>query len=234
MSGQGRRSERDVRRRSLGQNFLADRSLISRFVAGLDLATGGLVVDVGAGAGALTVPLAMAGVEVWAVERDDAWVERLRAAIGRAGVVDSVRVIRGDLRTVRLPRSPYRVVANPPFGLTTALLGRLLDDPDRGPERADVVVQREVARKHAADVPTSLRTAAWAPWWEFSLGMHIDRRAFRPIPSVDASVLRIDRRNPPILPTRLAPGFVEVLRPRWGPGGDSSHEAKVPNRPQAP
>ena len=234
MSGQGRRSERDARRRSLGQNFLADRSLILRFVAGLDLAPGGLVVDAGAGAGALTVPLAMAGVEVWAVERDDLWIDRLRSAIDRAGVVDSVRVIRGDLRTVRLPRSPYRVVANPPFGLTTALLERLLDDPDRGPERVDVVLQREVARKHAADVPRSLRAAAWAPWWSFSLGMDIDRRAFRPVPSVDASVLRIDRRNPPILPTGLAPGFVEVLRPLWGGGANSPHRATVPNRHRMP
>lgn len=215
MSGEHRRSERDVRRRSLGQNFLVDRRLIARFVAGLDIVPGGVVVDLGAGVGALTVPLARGGAEVWAVERDDAWIARLRDAVGVAGVADSVRVIRGDLRTLRRPRVPYRVVANPPFGLTTSLLQRLLDDPDRGPERVDVILQREVAHKHAAEVPRSLRTAAWAPWWEFSVGMEIDRHAFRPIPSVDAAALRIDRRDPPILPTRLARGFVEVLRPTW-------------------
>lgn len=152
---------------SLGQNFLVDRALIADLVGGLEIAAGSLVVDVGAGRGALTVPLARA-----------------------AGVADRVRVVATDLDRLRLPRSPYRVVANPPFGRTSALLRRLLDDVEGGPTRADLVVQREVARKHASRPPAALSTASWTPWWEFRLGRAVDRRSFRPVPSVDAALQR--------------------------------------------
>jgi 23S rRNA (adenine-N6)-dimethyltransferase len=207
------RTERDRRRRELGQNFLVDRRTIPLLIDGLGLTPGELVVDVGAGTGALTLPLARAGVEVWAVEADTVWAERLAAEAAVEGL--AVRVIRADLRRLRMPRRPFRVVANPPFGLTTELLGKLLDDPARGPARADLIVQREVARKHAATPPRALRTAAWAPWWEFELGIPIDRDAFRPRPDVDAQVLSIRRRTPPILPPRLGPAMLDLLRPHW-------------------
>lgn len=210
-----RRTARDARRRQLGQNFLADDAVVRRFVDRLDLRGVDVVVDLGAGIGALTVPLASAarscGVEVWAVEADPRWAEQLRRAVDGLGV----RVIGADLRTLRLPAVPYVVAANLPFGATTDALALLLDRPDRGPVRADLVVQREVARKHAATPPTSLRTAAWAPWWEFSLGPAIGRRSFRPVPSVDAAVLTVTRRDPPVLPTHLAPGFRTTLRSSW-------------------
>ena len=212
MSERHARSARDRRRRELGQNVLADTGIVERFIGGLDLVPGELVVDVGAGTGALTVPLARTGVEVWAVEADPVWAQRLAATVAAD---DRVRVIRADLRALRLPRRPFRVVANPPFGLTTALLALLLDDPARGPARADLVLQREVARKHAATPPRALHTAAWAPWWEFDLGTAIDREAFRPRPSVDAQVLSIRRRSQPILPLHLAPRMREALRPYW-------------------
>jgi 23S rRNA (adenine-N6)-dimethyltransferase len=210
VSGRARTTERDERRRSYGQNFLVDRPLIERFVAGLDLGPDDLVVDLGAGNGALTWPLAATGAEVWAVESDPVWAERLRAR--REG---RVRVIPTDLRRLRCPKDPYRVVANPPFGLTTELLGMLLDRPDRGPTRADLIVQLEVARKHSSAPPASLRTAAWSPWWEFEFGSIVRRTSFRPQPSVDAAVLTIRRRCPAILPERLAPGFAERLRIDW-------------------
>lgn len=174
---------------------------------------GELVVDIGAGAGALTLPLARAGAEVWAVEIDPAWAERLEVHVDAERL--DVRVIRTDLRRLRLPRRPFRVVANPPFALTTALLEILLDDPAGGPYRADLVVQREVARKHATMPPRALRTAAWVPWWEFELGIPIDRDAFRPRPDVDAQVLSIRQRRTPILPIRLAPSMLDLLRPHW-------------------
>lgn len=208
-------TERDTRRRELGQNFLVDQDVIERFIRSLDLRAGELVVDLGAGRGALTLPLLDAGVEVWAVERDPVWSRRLRDSMASWGAHGNSRVIEADLRGLRLPRTPFRVVANPPFGLTTEILTRLLDTPDRGPDRIDLIVQREVAAKHSRLPPASLRTAAWAPWWEFHLGPTINRGAFRPRPRVDAAALTIVRRDSPVLPTWLAPQLRELLRPAW-------------------
>lgn len=215
MSDRRRRTGRDRRRRELGQNFLVDEPTISRFLAGLDITPGELVVDIGAGSGALSFPLADLGAHVWAVETDHRYTEQLRSRARRRDDGDAVRVIGTDLRRLRLPTTPFRIVANPPFALTTTLLELLLDRPERGPNRVDLIVQRDVARKRSTVPPATLRSAAWAPWWEFRLGETISRSAFRPVPSVDAAVLTIVRRKPPILPERLAPSMREVLREVW-------------------
>lgn len=206
---------RDRRRRSLGQNFLVDRRLIRDLVAALGPLDGELVVDVGAGVGALTLELARRGATVWAVEPDPVWCERLHSAIRSAGVTNRVRLLQTTVERLQLPRTPYRVVANPPFGITTALLARLLDDPSGPLVRADLVVQREVAVKHTTVPPVALRTAAWLPWWELHLGPTIHRSAFRPRPSVDAAVLAVVRRRPALLPERLGPVYADALRTAW-------------------
>lgn len=210
-----KRGAADRRRRTHGQNLLVDATVVDRLLARLDLGEGDLVVEFGPGRGALTLPLARAGVRVLAIERDRRFVAELQERIERERVADRVQLRRGDLRDVALPREPYRVVSNPPFGLTATLLARLLDDPGRGPTRADLLLQWEVARKHAAQPATTLRAAAWAPWWRFHLGERIPRAAFRPVPAVDAAWLTVERRQPAILPDHLAGGFAELLRPAW-------------------
>lgn len=215
MAGRRGRSARDSRRRSHSQNFLVDDDVIARRLAGLDLRSGEVVVDVGAGTGAVAIPLARAGANVVAIERDRRCVAELQRRVEHAGVGARVRIRRADLREARWPQPPYRVVASPPYALTTSLLARLLDDPPRGPERADLLLQWEVARKRAAQPPTTLRSAAWAPWWRFELGERVSRRAFRPVPATDSAWLTIIRRDPPILPEDLAAGFHEALRPHW-------------------
>jgi 23S rRNA (adenine-N6)-dimethyltransferase len=209
------RSARDRRRRSHGQNFLVDSGVVERVIARLDLRADELVVDVGAGSGALAIPLARAGASVLAIERDRRLIAELQPRVERAGVAGRVRIRRADLREIAWPRRPYRVVASPPYALTTRLLSRLLDDPRRGPYRADLLVQWEVARKRAASPPTTLRSAAWAPWWCFELGEKVSREAFRPRPQTDSAWLTITRREPPILPDHLAPRLYEALQAHW-------------------
>ena len=174
-----------------------------------------LVVDVGAGEGALTLPLARGGARVLAVEVDPVLVTRLRSSVAAAGLGDRVEVRADDLRRARWPAEPYRVVANPPFGLTSALLQRLLSDPSVGPSRLDLVVQAEVARERARQPPVTLRGASVAPWWEVREGPAVDRRAFRPVPRVDAAVLTVVRRDPPVLPVWMAPLYAEAVREAW-------------------
>lgn len=211
--GRPRRTSRDQRRRTHQQNFITDARTVARLVA--DVVAGDLVVDLGAGSGALTLACAAAGADVIAVERDDRWCAHLRDRVHNAGLSDNVRVVQGDLRTVDLPRGQWRVIANPPFALTTTLLHRLFDDPRRAPERADLVLQWEVARKFAARPPSTLLGATWAPWWDLRLVQRIPRSAFRPAPRVDAGWLRARRRTPDILATHLAPAWESFLRDRW-------------------
>jgi 23S rRNA (adenine-N6)-dimethyltransferase len=208
-----RRTHRDARRRRLGQNFL-EPELAREIVAACDVRTDELVVEVGAGAGALTLPLARCGAEVIAVERDPDWAARLRARL--AGVASHrVRVVESDFLRLSLPARPFRVVASLPFGVTTEIFRRLFDDPRTPLERADLIVQWEVARKRAESPPSTLLSTAWAPWWEFRLGRRLPASAFRPVPRVDAGLLSARRRATPLLPPALARDYAGFVRARW-------------------
>ena len=138
----GRRTPRDERRRRLGQNFLRPDAA-DRLVGEADVRPEELVVEPGAGVGALTMAMARRGADVLAVELDDHWSEQLEER-ARVLTVGRIRVVRGDFLSVRLPSQPYRVLGCPPFAQTTALLRRLLDDPSPHLQRVDLVIQWEV------------------------------------------------------------------------------------------
>lgn len=180
-----------------------------------------LVVEFGAGRGALTIPLAQRGARVIAIEHDPVWAHALKQRIDSHGLSDRVQVLPTDMLQARLPTGPYRVIASPPFNATTALLHRLLDDPIAGPARADLILQWEVARKRCVLPPRTLLSAVWAPWWEFELVRRVPKRCFRPIPRVDGAWLSITRRTPPILPPSMAMAYADFVRSRWPLSGMS-------------
>jgi 23S rRNA (adenine-N6)-dimethyltransferase len=149
---------------------------------------------------------------VLAVESDAVWAARLRQRLAsRPGV----QVIERDFLAVVLPREPFRVIGSPPFGQTTAILRRLLDDPASRLRRADIVVQWEVAAKRAAMPPATLLSTSWAPWWEMRLVCRIPADRFRPVPRVDAGLLSITRRDPPLLPVAMAHSYAAFIQREW-------------------
>jgi len=209
-----RRTSRDVRRRRLGQNFLRPERA-ERLVLAAGVRAGEHVLEVGAGAGALTFALARRGVEVRAFELDPVWARRLRDAAAAAPGPGRVQVVEGDFLMEPLPAHPFRVIGSVPFGRTTALLRRLLDDPRLPLWRADLLVQWEVARKRAAEPPATLLSTRWAPWWELRIASRIPARAFRPVPRVDAAHLTVTRREAPLLPPAMAEAWARFLEAHW-------------------
>jgi 23S rRNA (adenine-N6)-dimethyltransferase len=191
-----------------GQHFLSSGRLAAELVLAAGVAAGDVVVEIGAGGGVLTAELARWSCDVRAIELDAALAARLRA---RFGAAPNVSVVEGDARTEPLPREPFRVVANAPFGATGALLGRLLD-PALPLARADVILQAGAARKRARTRPSTLQSVLAAPWYELSVGRRLPAASFAPPPAVDAAVLVVRRRAVPWLDAGERPRFARFVR----------------------
>jgi 23S rRNA (adenine-N6)-dimethyltransferase len=155
-----------------------------------------LVLDLGAGAGALTAELGKHAGRVQAIEIDAALVARLRERFRRTAAIE---IVHGDVLRVPLPGEAFRVVANIPFNLTTAIMRRLLDDPVLPLTRADLIVELDVAWKRARVSPSTALGAYWGAWWEFAFVRRLDATAFAPPPGTDAALLRIERRPEPLV-----------------------------------
>jgi 23S rRNA (adenine-N6)-dimethyltransferase len=179
-----------------GQHFLRSSRLAAEIVREAGVEPGDLVVDVGAGTGALTQALVDAGASVLALELDGALAASLRPRF--AGC--DVRVLEVDARHWSWPDGPFAVVANLPFAGSGSILSSLLGDPRIPLRRLDAIVQWEAAMKHAAVWPATLKSTHWGAWHELAVTARISRSAFTPPPAVDAGILRALRRPRALVP----------------------------------
>lgn len=190
-----KRSTRSARSRALAQNFLIDDEVVDSLIQELNPGPDSLVLDLGAGRGALTEPLAQTAGRVVAVERDPRLVDHLRRkAPGWSGV----EVRSADILRVPFPAEPHLVISNAPYNLGTGLVRRVLSEA-HGLSRAVFVLQAETARRLAGSPRAGLFAATWAPWFRFRLGRGIGPECFRPKPSVRSAVLVIEPRPRPLL-----------------------------------
>ncbi|MEW9555173.1 ErmE/ErmH/ErmO/ErmR family 23S rRNA (adenine(2058)-N(6))-methyltransferase [Nonomuraea sp. NPDC050783] len=212
-NGGGGRTPRDRARRSLSQNFLVDRHAVDLVVKAA--APKGLVLEPGPGEGALTFALAAAGARVLGYELDPLLAGRLAARTRDDSRID---VIRGDFAAARAPGEPFAVVGNIPYSATSRIVDWCLRAP--GLTSATLLTQREYARKRTGDYGRwSLVTVESWPWFCWRLGDTIGRESFRPVPSVDSAILRIERRPEPLVRGRRS--YQELVELGFGGVGGS-------------
>ncbi|MFL5980983.1 MAG: ribosomal RNA small subunit methyltransferase A [Gaiellaceae bacterium] len=176
--------------RGRGRHFLRSSKLAAELVRAAGIRSGDLVLDLGAGSGMLTRALADAEARVVAVEIDGELAQQLRRRFDH--------VIQADARRLALPREPFKAVANLPFDGATAILRRLLD-PSGALVTADVIVEWRFAEKRAAVWPSTQLSTYWGAWFELAIARRLPRCVFAPPPSVDAALLRISRRQRPLV-----------------------------------
>jgi 23S rRNA (adenine-N6)-dimethyltransferase len=146
----------------------------ARLVADAGVARGDLVLDIGAGTGAITAALIAIGARVIAIELHPGRAATLRERFGGRGVV----IVQADAADLRLPRRPFSVVANPPWAVSTAIVRRLTARGSRL-ERADLVLPRWAADRWASKLACA------------SVGRTLPPSAFRHRAPGSAAVLRL-------------------------------------------
>ncbi|GAA0381245.1 23S ribosomal RNA methyltransferase Erm [Paenibacillus motobuensis] len=189
------------------QHLLISKRLIHDMITLARIRPTDTVLDIGAGTGALTYPLAEKAAHVLAIETDSAFVDRLFSKMKDRS---NIRVKQSDFLEVSLPRSPFTVVANIPYSITTPIMGKLLDHPGVPLQRAVLLVEKGAAKRFTAVPIIDSRILSWRMQYEIRLVRTVSPHHFAPPPQVDSAILFIQRREDPLVLTQDHPKFTSL------------------------
>lgn len=202
-------------KKQFGQNFLTDTNLLRAIVqdAGVDETT--TVIEIGAGAGALTRALAEKAKKVVAFEIDKTLQPVLAETLAGLENVEVVfrDFMKCDLSALEEQLGAYHVVANLPYYITTPVVMRFSEEA-KNCRGITVMVQEEVADRFAASAGTAeygAITAAIAIKGRCEVTRKVPRIMFTPRPNVDSAIVRIVFEEGR-LPVKSERAYREVVR----------------------
>jgi len=204
------------RRHALGQHFLASPAVLRKIVDVISPRKDEVLVEIGAGKGALTIALADRAGRVIALEKDERLVPELEAVVPA-----NVDVVRGDALTfdfrgclgaAGIPT--VRVVGNLPYSISSPFLRRILAEHDLF-AGCVFLLQKEVA----ARIPAGPGSKKYAPlsillqnYYEARVEFTVAPGSFSPPPKVQSALLSLRRRPAPLQAVAGEPAYAAFLR----------------------
>lgn len=191
------------------QHFLRSPAFIKELVGHSNIRKNDVVYDLGAGSGAISAVLATRAKQVVAVELEPATLAVLRRNMKRYG---NVQVVAGDILSVPFPAEPFKIFANIPFHVSSALVRRITEEPS-GLKSAYLIVQKQFARKLLIDSDyfTGVLGAMIAPWYTARIRRPLRKTDFWPHPNVDTVLLELKPREAPLLPLERQQDYIVMV-----------------------
>ena len=206
------------KRKALGQHFLTDLSILRKIVDVLDPKKDELVIEIGAGKGALTRPLAQRSGKVIAIEKDKDLVPFLREACpGNVAILEQ-DVLRLNFRDLVAREEAFRgrvkIAGNLPYSISSPLLFKVLEDKDLF-AACVFLLQKEVAERLAAK-PGSKNSAPLSILFQLhfqvSVRFAVEPGSFFPPPKVRSAVVSLEKRPQPLFDIGHEDCFRRFLR----------------------
>jgi 16S rRNA (adenine1518-N6/adenine1519-N6)-dimethyltransferase len=197
-------------KKSLGQHWLKDRSVLAGIAEAADIQAGDSVLEIGPGLGTLTSELLRRAKRVIAVELD----EELAAKLPGQFPGTNLEVVQQDILSFDLSALPrnYVVVANVPYYITSKII-QLLLNADNKPRTTVLLIQKEVAQRLAAEPgDMSILAISAQIFAEVSLGDVVPAEFFTPPPKVDSQVVILKTRTVPLLKGIDEAQFFRVMK----------------------
>lgn len=197
--------------KSLGQHWLTDDSILEDIVNEACIGQDDLVVEIGPGPGFLTAKILERTNRLIAIEFDEKLFNNLQDKYNQN---KDVKIINQDILKFNFSEisEPYKIVANIPYYLTSNLL-RILSEINNGPDRAVLLVQKEVAERiNSKDGQHSKLSVFIQNVYKTSLGPTVTADNFTPPPKVDSRVIILNKREQPAVPGNLKKEFSSAVR----------------------
>ncbi|BFH59511.1 23S ribosomal RNA methyltransferase Erm [Paenibacillus azoreducens] len=182
-----------------GQHLLHNPRIVRQIIDQSGIRPSEIVMDLGAGKGAMTFALAEKASSVVAIENDPRFAEILKA---KSQAHANVAIIEKDIRLAYLPNKPFRVVANIPYAITTPILEKLLDPPTDFFQGAMLLIEYGAAKRFTSRPIRDPRILRWRMWFDLELIKVFPRTEFSPPPSVESAIFRIRRKADPYVQIR--------------------------------
>lgn len=211
-------------KKSLGQNFLIDTNILRKIVKNAELTKMSGAVEIGPGIGALTEQLAKVCKKVIAFEIDHRLIPVLKDTLSP---YPHVSIIHQDflkanvnqvLRDYFSDDQEISIVANLPYYITTPIIMKCLED--KLPFKNMVVMmQKEVGDRIVAKPGTKnygSLTLAIQYFTTAEIVLHVPKTVFIPQPNVDSVVVRLRKREKPIVEVKDESFFFKVIKSSFG------------------
>ena len=205
-------------RKGLAQHFLTSRHILDKITAAADLSETDTIMEIGPGLGVLTKELVSKSGQVIAVELDNKLAEILKESL--AGF-ENFSIINRDileiepgklLQQVARGKNQYKVVANLPYYITSAVIRHFLEAAVK-PTLMVIMVQKEIAQAITAKPgELSLLAISVQFYGQPKVVTYVPAECFYPAPKVESAVLRIDLFSEPALKVKSADSFFRLVR----------------------
>lgn len=180
--------------KKFGQHFLINQDTLSTIINTAELKSNDTVLEIGPGLGTLTRALSACANKIVAVEKD---IDMIKIFQAINSDLTNVQIIRGNILMLNssffkdyLPKS-YKVVANLPYYLTSAILRFFLQSSHR-PDMMVLMVQKEVAERIVATSPNANILGLAVQFYGVpEITTEVPNTHFWPIPKVDSAILKI-------------------------------------------
>lgn len=210
-------------RKSLGQHFLEDPAVINRIIDEAKLNGDDVIVEIGSGLGALTIPILPSVYHVVAVEKDRLLIKMLEESVPRKDRA-KVTFVSEDILKVNLKEihdkfnQKIKILGNLPYNISTPVLEKLI--ANRGyVKNALLMFQYELAKRLTAGPKQKAYgslTVIIQYYARVSPRITITRDAFYPKPKVDSMVLEIDFEKPFPSHADNEESFKRIVRAAFG------------------
>jgi 16S rRNA (adenine1518-N6/adenine1519-N6)-dimethyltransferase len=197
-------------KKSLGQNFLINKGTLNKIINAANIEPNDHVIEIGPGHGVLTKELVKQAKNVTTIELDDRLIPELEETFKDTS---NIKICHQDALDFTPPKTPYKLVANIPYYITSPILNHFLrEQPQKQrPTHLVLLVQREVAQKIcASDGDLSVLALQVQLFGKPKIITKVPPTHFRPAPKVDSAILRITP-HAPLIQDKDIPSFFTLI-----------------------